>query len=91
MCRMCNYTVFEKPTDYPNHFVCRVFHAVDGKPVPEAEPYMVTANIEPIRERMQEMGLVVMGRFAADLPQIVEVWMSPEAKDLTELGVMLGL
>lgn len=90
MCGICHYTVFERPTDYPDHYVCRVFHAVNGRPVPEAEPYMVTSDIVPIRDRMEELGFVVMERFGAEHPSMVEVWMTQESKDLTEVGLMMG-
>lgn len=90
MCQVCNYVVFEKPTDFPEHYVCRIFHAVQGQPVPEREPYMVVGDIKAIRDRMEELGFVVMERFGADKKQIVEVWMTQATKDLTELGVMMG-
>ena len=65
------YVVYDHPRDYPRSFVCRVWY---GERICGGTPHMIAATIEEIRDALQSLGLVNMGRFAEDDPAIREVW-----------------
>lgn len=68
------WTVYERPTDYPQGFVARM-HVV-GRNAEESGP-TATAYFGPTLESVRQQlppGLVCLGREPADEPQIVESW-----------------
>ena len=66
------YVVYDHPRDYPHSFVCRIWY---GEEVAEADPFMVAATLDEIRDALELLGLVNLGRFAEDDPVIAEVWL----------------
>jgi hypothetical protein len=72
---LCTYAVYDHPSDYPDSYVVRRFYGMGGEAVPEAQPLMVTRDLETIRDAMRYRGLTCLPRFANDEPQILEVWM----------------
>lgn len=68
------WTVFDHPSDFPNHYVARRFIA--SKSGSEAtEKVIVTLSLEALRMILQSAGLVVMMRAESDDPKIVESWL----------------
>lgn len=66
------YVIYDKPTDFPNDFVARLWEvAPDGS---RPTRYMTRAtSLEEIRETLPA-GLVCFGRDRGDDPCVVEVW-----------------
>ena len=68
------WTVYEKPTDYPNGYVARRFEAAAGVTAATAMT-LKSRELEPIREKLSRAGLVRLDRNPDDEPQIVETWL----------------
>lgn len=64
------WAVYERPTDYPDYFVARKF--VGENPTDEV---LWAYSLKDVRQLMQRMGLVSIGRSHNDDPVIVEVWL----------------
>lgn len=64
------WTVYEKPKDFPNCFVARLFEGEEA-----TAEIMVCGDIEPIREELRRRGLVCFPRDENDDPVIVESWL----------------
>jgi hypothetical protein len=67
------YVIYERPRDYPDHFVCRLWInslAIDP-------PCAICSTLEEVRRKLRHQvpaGLINLGRFPEDDPTIVEVW-----------------
>lgn len=68
------YTIFNKPLDYPDHYVVRGFSTQAGEVIADEKPLMVTKDLEEIRRRMESMGLICLNRDQWDDPYVVESW-----------------
>ena len=68
------WVIYDHPDDYPDHFVLRPQFAVRSGDVVIHPLAWTSAEIEPLREVMREMGKVQMARHADDDPKIVETW-----------------
>lgn len=66
------WTVYERPSDFPERYVARLF--VLDKPT---DRVMFAATLAEIREKIEAAhpGLICLPRQASDEPQIVEVWL----------------
>lgn len=71
------YTLYDHPADFPNAYVVRCWLTVKGNPVPMAMagPFMVTADLNKIATKMQEMGLTPIARNAEDDPKIMRTYL----------------
>jgi len=67
------WTVYERPTDYPEGFVVRLHVVCDGQSNP-TDTVFFGSTIESVREHIPK-GLYRMDRCPLDEPQIVEVWL----------------
>jgi len=69
------YTIFDKPLDFPEHFVCRKF-VVDstGAVIPEQNILYKSKSLENIQFTLSNMGLFNIGREPLDDIKIVESW-----------------
>jgi hypothetical protein len=67
------WVIYDHPRDFPSTYVARLW-LVDGKPRPTGE-FMVDADVERLRDVMQEMGLVKLMRADADDPVVMETWL----------------
>jgi hypothetical protein len=67
------WTVYEKPTDYPDGYVARRFEVAGG--VTATVMTLKSRELEPIREKLSRAGLVRLDRTPDDEPQIVETWL----------------
>jgi len=68
------FTVYDKPSDYPNSYVVRRIKVTGGIAIPDEFPFMVTSNLEEIRAALRGWGAVNIGRKEGDDPVILEVW-----------------
>lgn len=66
------YVIYDHPRDFPNSFVCRIFHGE----LPEALPLIVASKLEDIYAILPP-GLTNIGREPEDDPVIREVWIDP--------------
>jgi hypothetical protein len=67
----CLWTVYEKPSDYPNHYVARKFFY---KPTVEPTHEMLKSVSLDILRSMLPKDLHRIPRSETDDPRIVEVW-----------------
>lgn len=67
------WTIYSGATDHPHGFIARRFEMMSGRPWPTAE-IMVEPDLEPLRGRLEALGLVNLGRDPNDEPHIVETW-----------------
>lgn len=70
------WTIYERPTDWPDWYVARPFDIIRGtpEPVPRRDGLIMMRRLEPLRKEMKRMGLTCLPRAAQDEPQIVESW-----------------
>jgi hypothetical protein len=64
------WTIYDHPTDYPDHFVARRFEL--DKPTSQI---LLCETLEPIRDALAGAGLICFMRDPSDDPKIVETWM----------------
>ena len=70
------WTIYDHPTDYPNHFVARKYIIVDGMRNPTATPEVrLEAHLYVLREYFAGLGLMCVPRWEEDDAKIVETWM----------------
>lgn len=62
------WAVYERPTDYPNSYVARLYQ--DEKPT---EQVIVASTLEEVRGKLPR-GLCLMPPMIADDPTIIETW-----------------
>jgi exosome complex RNA-binding protein Csl4 len=67
------WTVYEKPTDYPEEFIARRSEIRPGEVV-HTDDIIRAEFLATIRRDMQERGLYRMPRHDTDEAQIVECW-----------------
>ena len=63
------WTVYERPVDYPDLYVARLFEGESP-----TDQMLVCPDLEPIREELRQRGLTCLPRDDDDEPQIVESW-----------------
>jgi hypothetical protein len=67
------WTIYRRPTDYPDHFVARCWEVTRGRGLP-TERILLSADLELLRA-MLPPGLFCLSRNAKDDPVIVESWL----------------
>ncbi len=73
MLELHHWTIFERPADYPQHFVVRLFRVVPGNII-ATDDIRLADSLDEAR-RLVPPGLYCMPRSPGDEPPIVEVWM----------------
>ena len=69
------YTIYDHPTDYPEHFVVRTWLILPGEPEPQAtKECSLATSLEEAQSFVPE-GLVAIPRSPGDDEPIVETWM----------------
>lgn len=68
------WTIYKHPTDYPDHYVARLFNVDHTGSHPTIE-LMVSADLKELRSVLTGYGMVAMARSPEDEPQIVETWL----------------
>jgi hypothetical protein len=66
------WTVYAKPTDFPEGYVVRRFDCTAQGPVATQHAY--SGELETIRDTLVRAGLFRLDRNPDDEPQIVETW-----------------
>ena len=66
------WTIYDHPSDYPDHFVVRA-HVIAGKRVLPTAQAILCTSLEDARSRIPA-GRQNVGRLEADDPVIVESW-----------------
>jgi hypothetical protein len=66
------WTVYERPKDYPNSYVARLWEGAKDGPV--ATESIVIGTLEGVRETMLDMHLTRLPRAPEDDPAILETW-----------------
>jgi len=66
------WTIYDHPDDMPDCFVARKFRVLPTGPEPTRE-LRAAGSLEEVRS-MLPLGLVNLGRYEDDEPQIVETW-----------------
>lgn len=67
------WTIYDHPKDFPDHFVARKWIVNAAGPTP-TQDIIVSSRLDPIREQLDGLGLVCIGRAASDDATIVETW-----------------
>lgn len=67
------WTVYQRPSDYPEGFVARM-HVVSQGKVGPTNAAVFADTLKGVRELLPP-GLIQMARHEQDEPQIVETWM----------------
>lgn len=71
---LTQYTIYERPKDYPDGFVVREWHIVRGRDTPVAGAVVATVDTLGDARAAVPDGLYRIGRQPGDDPVIVEVW-----------------
>lgn len=69
------YTIYDHPTDYPNHFVVRGITIREGHIIHD---HIATAIVDTLREARAAIPMQYSARISRspeDEPQIVETWL----------------
>lgn len=67
------WTVYEKPTDYPNDFIARMHVVTSSGTSGPTTAHVKAKTLEQIRTKLPP-GLTRLNRSPGDEPQIVETW-----------------
>jgi len=73
--RLPVWAVYDHPTDYPDHWVARLWYSL---PMPEVTNQLIIADTqEQVREQIVQRSpeMLKLPRLPVDDPKIVETWM----------------
>ena len=68
------WVVYERPTDYPEHYIARRWSVAGGKDVPTGDT-IVCERLDCLRNALERRGLLKFPRFPVDDPVILETWL----------------
>lgn len=73
---LSGWTIFDHPSDYPQHFVVRRFAIGKGEVTPTADVFLAD-SLDAARAGLlcRHRGLTCFSRWAEDDPVIVEMWL----------------
>lgn len=71
---LTQYTIYERPADYPGSFVVREWHIVRGRTAPVAGDLVAVVDTLGDARAAVPDGLYNLGRQPGDDSVIVEVW-----------------
>jgi hypothetical protein len=66
------WTVYERPRDFPDHYIARPFYCSLGHTTP-LPAHLQAASLESLR-MLLPVGLTLLARSPGDDPSIVETW-----------------
>jgi hypothetical protein len=69
------WTVYDHPSDYPNHWVARRWVVDEAGPTTYRSDVFVRDDLNELRDQLSRMGLFPLGRSPEDDPTIVETWL----------------
>jgi hypothetical protein len=69
------FVVYDRPLDYPEHYVMRrwIIGAVEGQPIPDKDYFVIAKTLDEVRVAIPPH-CVRLERDPNDEPQIVESW-----------------
>lgn len=67
------WTIYDRPRDHPGGFIARRFEIAGGAAI--ATNDTLTGELEELRKRFHDAGLLKRSRQEGDEPQIVESWL----------------
>ncbi len=68
------YTVYDKPTDYPEEYVVRVYRIINGEVVADKELFMRNKNINDLYREMAKLKLAFLPPDADDDKKIIGIY-----------------
>ena len=68
------WTIYDHPRDMPDVYVARAHAILPGTTMP-TDHVIESYDLEALRDRMRDMGLVCLPRAPGDDPVIVESWL----------------
>lgn len=68
------WTVYERPSDFPDLYVARKWEVQQGFAKPTLE-VRVSTDLSPLEDQLSHEGLTFMQREPSDEPQILGVWL----------------
>jgi hypothetical protein len=68
------YALYDHPTDYPDYYVVRGYTAEGGEPVPDAEPLIITKDLDKVYAEMNRLGVHSLGRAYEIDPKIIDTF-----------------
>ncbi|MGX9432311.1 MULTISPECIES: hypothetical protein [Bradyrhizobium] len=77
--RLPVWTIYDRPADFPDCYVARMFEVVGGSEAPQPSTVMLRTagpneGLEMLRDAFELAGLRCLPRSAGDQPQLVESW-----------------
>lgn len=75
-CILDGWTIFDHPTDYPDHFVARRWVAARNGATIQTQDVMTSKHLDELRGALVEAypDLTRLSRMPGDEPHIIEVW-----------------
>ena len=67
------WTIYDHPSDFPDYFVARV--CLNGIPRDHHHTFETEEELEEMREKFRQRGMVRIERHPTDDPVIMEVWL----------------
>jgi hypothetical protein len=67
------WTVYERPRDYPQDYVARLWLSGPAGPRATASAFR-SATLKQLRQHLKTLGLTRLNRHAGDDPAILETW-----------------
>jgi hypothetical protein len=68
------FVVYQRPRDFPNHFVMRRWTATAGKAEPDQDYFILGETLDQVRQSVPR-NCVRLERDPNDDPVIVEIWL----------------
>jgi hypothetical protein len=70
------WTVYDRPSDFPNSCVARLWQINRGDPEPQATGEIIVGHtVEAVRQQLARCGLTCLARSEGDDPCVVETWL----------------
>jgi len=72
--RLIIYVLYDHPSDFPNHFLIRRHFILGGRIKPEKGAFIVSNDLDFLRQKLKKMDLICIPRDETDDPVIIESW-----------------
>jgi hypothetical protein len=69
------WTIYERPTEYPNLYVARESEVGGNEDAPRTTRMKFSSDLSALRKQMEQLGLAQCMRDPQDQLYIVEVWL----------------
>lgn len=71
---MTMWTIFDHPTDFPDHYVARENILRNDNTYGPSENFIQSTDLEVVREQLLHMGKTPIPRDPSDQANIIETW-----------------